>query len=826
MDYKGLSAVSAKERLFINGPNELPSAKPKSVLDIFAHVVKEPVFIMIIASGLLYLILGNTLEGIVLFSSTTIIILINFYQNRKTENALYALRKLSAPNAIVIRDGKEITIPAREVVVDDIMILNEGNKIAADAMLLEADNLETDESMLTGESAPVIKSGPDVGTAMVYAGTMVTHGRAKVKVIAIGRETKFGQIAVSLEEIVTDRTRLQKEIQALIKKLFLIAIVLIVVIVTAFYFLRGNFLESLLNGLSAAMAIMPEEFPVVLTVFLALGALRLSRVNVLTNKPSAIETLGSATVLCTDKTGTLTQNKMQVKIVYDGNTIYEESNLIASVSAIRQLMLTARRASVNSSADAMEKAIFAKCSELITDVNSPNLIKEYPLSHDLFAMTRVTEDGLGKAISAKGAPETIFTLCRLTPELAVGHHNAAQALARKGYRVIGVAYADAAIDILPDKQQDFQFKFLGLIAFEDPIRPEVPGAVKECAEAGIKVIMMTGDYPVTASSIALQINLPEGKIITGTELEAMTDDMLERVIGNVSVFARVVPEQKLRIVRALQSRNEVVAMTGDGVNDAPALKAAEIGIAMGGMGTDVAREASALVLLDDNFASVVAAIRAGRRIYDNLEKAMSYIIAVHIPIIGLTLIPAFFSSLPLLLFPLHIVFLELIIDPACSLAFEYEKEEAGIMKRAPRRPEDQFFGGRKIVFGVVQGLLLLGMVLSVYLLSDSEGHTEAEVRAIAFSALIVSNIFLILAGLSKTRSAFSVLMQSNYILLLIIVGASSILLAAISVPALQRIFGFEFPGYGHFVPSLLGAFICLVLFEGMKFVRMRRSNRS
>ena len=395
-------------------------------------------------------------------------------------------------------------------------------------------------------------------------------------------------------------------------------------------------------------------------------------------------------------------------------------------------------------------------------------------------------------------------------------------MADQGYRVIAVANVLINNNSLPEKQHDFNFNFLGLIGLEDPIRPEVPQAIQECITAGIKVIMITGDFPVTAKSIARQIGLSaEKELITGDELKKMNEEELKKRILNVNIFARVIPEQKLRIVQALKANNEIVAMTGDGVNDAPALKAAHIGIAMGNKGTDVAREASSLVLLDDNFASIVSAIRSGRRIFDNLQKAMAYIIAIHIPIIGLTLMPAFFPGLPLLLMPLHIVFMELIIDPVCSVAFESEQEEKNIMKRAPRNPKEQFFGGKKIILSVLQGLMLLVMVIAVYFLSIREGHSEGEVRAIAFSSLIIGNIFLILTNLSKTRSFISVITERNVAVMLILSAAIVMLLLIISIPSLQHIFNFGFPGYKHFVSSVSGATIILLILEAIKYFNAR-----
>ncbi len=831
---KGLSTAEAKAALQSHGFNELLTARPKNVLKIALEVVREPMFLLLISCGLLYMILGDYREGIIMLTTIFLIIFITFYQYRKTEKALDALRNLSSPRALVIRDGKELRISGREVVPGDLLVLNEGDRIPADAFLLESLNLTIDESLLTGESAPVTKltgAVPDEEKITVFSGTLVVQGNGLAEVTATGNRTAFGKIGVSLAAIQQEETQLQTEMKKLIRNLFLIGAVLSIAIVLLFYFTRGNFLQSLLNGLTAAMAILPEEFPVVLTVFLALGAWRLSRRNVLTRKSSAIETLGSATVLCSDKTGTITLNKMEVTVVYNGKDIYHSDVFSEHHALFYNLIKTASQASNEKPVDPMEIAIGELYDKLYdTGTSGAAFIREYPLSRELMAMTRVMQDPMGESspyqVYAKGAPETILKMCKLEAATQIQHEKVLKQLAAEGYRVIAVASAEHAPSSLPDEQEQFTFTFIGFVGLTDPVRPEVPQAIKDCYTAGIRVIMITGDYPVTAASIARSIGLaPEGEIISGEELVKMSDEELKVRIGRVTVFARVVPDQKLRIVEALKANNEIVAMTGDGVNDAPALKAAHIGVAMGMKGTDVAREASSLVLLDDNFTSIVAAIRLGRRIFDNLQKAMSYILAIHIPIIGLTLLPSFVSTLPLLLMPLHIVFMELIIDPVCSVAFESEQEEKGIMNRPPRKRDDRFFGSRKILQSFFSGLLLLLMVLFVYFFSIHEGHTEGEVRAIAFSALITGNIILILTNLSKSRTALAVLAEKNTALLIILGSAFIMLQLILFIPGLRKIFSFDFPGMSHFIPSFIGASLVLLILETVKYFKYRRKSK-
>lgn len=827
---KGLTNNDVNERLSAFGYNELPSEKPKNVLGIAMEVVKEPMFLLLISCGLLYIILGDINEGVILMSTIFIIIFITFYQYQKTEKALNALKNLSSPRALVLRNGIEIRIAGREVVPDDIVILNEGDRVPADGILVDTINLTIDESILTGESVPVLKSvHEDASNAhgLVYSGTLVIQGKGVAKILATGIHTEFGKIGRSLLSIEQQETGMQKEMKSLIRNLFILGAVICVVVVVAFYFVRGNFIHSLLNGLAATMAILPEEFPVVLTVFLALGAWRLSKKNVLTRKPSAIETLGSATVLCSDKTGTITQNKMEVGMVYNGNETFSKNEFLDHKDHIAELLNFAHQASQENSIDPMEKALKSANQLLNKNLDaSLQLLKEYPLTKSLLAMTRVLKDHVNNKtiVVTKGAPETIFKLCKLNAQDTEKYLNIVESFAEKGFRVIAVADSKFETTPLPDSQMDFEFQFKGLIGLEDPIRPEVPQAIKECNDAGVKVIMITGDFPTTAKSIAKQIGMKvDGTLMTGSELNMLSDEELKNSISSITIFARVVPEQKLRIVRALQANNEIVAMTGDGVNDAPAIKAANIGIAMGNKGTDVAREASSLVILDDNFASIVSAIRLGRKIFDNLQKAMSYIIAIHIPIIGLTLLPAFISTLPILLMPLHIVLLELIIDPVCSIAFEHEQEEKNIMNRKPRNPLVQFFGRHKIIGSVLQGLLVLAMTMTIYFLSIHEGHTNEEVRAIAFSSLVIGNVFLILTNLSKTRNVIKVITERNWAVWIILSIAIVMLLLIISIPFLQQIFSFEFPGYRHFVSSLIGASSVLLILETVKYLKNKKA---
>ena len=821
-EHQGLTTAEAQKKLSAIGYNELPATKAKNLWAITLEIIKEPLFILLLGCGTLYVLLGEYSEGIILLCWVFVIITITLIQQRKTEKSLEALRKLSSPMALVIRDGEPMRIFGREIVPEDLIVLHEGDRVPADAMLIESNHLVIDESLLTGESVPVIKS-LDSEQRELFSGTLVVQGSGLAQVSATGINTQFGKIGKSLASIEKNKTRLQVEVKLLIRNLFILGGFISLGVIAAFYVTRGNFLQALLNGLAAAMALLPEEFPVVFTIFMALGAWRLTKNNILTRTPSAIETLGSATVLCSDKTGTITQNKMEIAALFVHDKVIDKAQFTENKVQLQSLLETLANASEPEPIDPMERAIHSLTKEINTATHEFELVASYPLSKACFAMTRLLKNKQTDVNTAycKGAPEAIFELCKLSPTERAAQLTKVQLLASRGYRVLGAASSTTTIQ--PKNQAEFAFEFKGLVAFEDPIRPEVPRAIADCIAAGIEVIMITGDYPETAKSIATQIGLPHNdQVITGAELAKLSISELRAKIKEVQVFARIIPEQKLQLIQALKANGEIVAMTGDGVNDAPALKAADIGIAMGKKGTDVARESSALVLLDDNFASIVSAIRSGRRILDNLQKAMFYIIAIHIPIIGLVLLPSFISALPILLMPLHIVFMELIIDPVCSIAFESEREEKGIMNRPPRNVNARFFGVKKIIHSLFVGLLLLGVVFVVYFSSIDEGHTPAEVRAIAFSTLIIGNVFLILSTLSNTRSFIAVIKEKNMAMLVIMPLAFVVLLCTLTIPFLQRIFNFEFPGFQHLVPALLGALGLLLFLEGIKQITQRK----
>ena len=840
----GLSQQEVAERLSSEGYNELPTSQRRKALTIVYDIVREPMFLLLISGGIVYMLLGDIREALVLLGSIFVIMAITFYQEQKTERALEALRDLSSPRALVMRGGEQQRIAGREVVRDDIVILAEGDRVPADAVVLRSINLSVDESLLTGESVPVRKVPLEPSSTLpalgrpggddlpfVFSGTLITQGQGIAQVVATGTRTELGKIGKTLQTVEPEATRLQHETGRLVRLLALEGLILCALIVLLYGWLRGNWLNGLLAGITLAMSVLPEEFPVVLTVFLALGAWRIAQRHVLTRRTPAIETLGAATVLCVDKTGTLTRNQMAVRqlcvvgLTYDAN-VHEEQPL---PETFHELVEFSVLASQQNPFDPMERALRQMGERFLAHTEHLHrdwaLIREYPLSPQLLALSHVwkspEEDDY--VIAAKGAPEAILDLCHLNDERKEELFGQVRLMANEGLRVLGVAKAHFKQETsLPREQHAFHFEFVGLIGLADPVRPLVAEAMQECYTAGIRVVMITGDYPGTAQHIARQIGLkPLEAFITGPELEAMDEAELRERIKTVNIFARVVPSQKLRLVNALKANGEVVAMTGDGVNDAPALKSAHIGIAMGKRGTDVAREAAALVLLDDDFSSIVQAVKLGRRIYDNIRKAMIYILAIHVPIAGMSLLPLLFG-LPLVLMPVHIVFLELIIDPACSIIFEAEPANPNIMKRPPHAPDEPMFGRRTLVISLLQGASILLIVLAVFLIALSRGQDPQDARALTFTTLVIANLCLIFVNRSQSRSIIAMLRTPNAALWWITGSVVVALGLILYVPFFRDLFGFSLLHPIDLLICIGAALVSVLWFEGIKLIDRRR----
>ena len=833
----GLSQAEAQLRLETQGWNELPLQKKRSLLALVLEVVREPMFIMLIVAGSLYLLLGDASEALMLLGFVFVVMAITIIQSRRTERALDALRDLSSPRALVIRGGAHRRIPGREVVQGDLLVLAEGDRVPADAILRQGINLSADESLLTGESAPVRKSasatesklqrpgGEDLSS--LFSGTLVSAGQGVAEVASTGVRTELGRIGQALQQVKPEATSLQKDAARLVRMFALVGLAAFIVVVFAYAFTRGGGIaawkQGLLAGITMAMSILPEEIPVVLTIFLALGAWRISRKRVLTRRMAAVETLGKTTVLCVDKTGTLTLNRMTLKQVIAG----DHAALIAPETTslpgeLHVLVEYAILASARDPFDPMERALHAAGGRVLKESEHlhPNhsLVRAYPLGAGLAAVTQAWQSGQSSdvVIASKGAPEAIAKLCHMTAEQREAMLLQVATLASDGLRVLGVARGTMDKGQLPAAHGDLSLEFLGLLGFEDPLRPTVPAAVAECRTAGIRVVMITGDYALTAQSIARQAGLANCEnVLTGSDLDAISDEDLAVRVKEVGVFARVLPEQKLRIVKALKANQEVVAMTGDGVNDAPALKSAHIGIAMGGRGTDVAREAADLVLLDDDFASIVVAIGLGRRIFDNIRKAIAFTFAVHVPIVGLSILPVFFADWPLLLLPTHIVFLELIIDPSCSLVFEAEEAEANVMKRPPRNQRDRLFSLHTVGFAVLQGLSVLAVCVGVFLFAH-KSHAPEAARALTFVTLVTAFLVVLLANRSSTLTILEGLRAPNTALWLVLGGTAAILTLVLLSSSGQRLFHFAPIHTGDLLLSIATGLACTLWFEALK----------
>ncbi|KZC24539.1 ATPase [Rhodanobacter thiooxydans] len=795
----GLEPAEAARRLAEHGPNLLPGSAPRTLWSMVAGVLLEPMFLMLLVAGGLYLALGDRAEAAFLLSFVFVVIGITLAQEHKTQRALESLRELSAPRALVVRGGEEIRVPGREVVVGDLLVLHEGDRIAADAVLLDG-HLDVNESLLTGEAVPVTKlAGREAG--QLFASTVVTKGVGVAEVHAIAGATAVGRIGQALADTVEPVSGLQLASRRLIRNLTVGGLLLATAYALLGWLWDGHgLLESVLAGIALTMAILPEEIPVILTVFLALGAWRISKHKVLTRRVPAVEALGAISVLAADKTGTLTQNRMQVAELRLTDDSAHGEGATELPELFHELVEFAMLATPADPFDPMEKAIQQFGLHWLTDTEhvhaewAPEF--EYALSPDILAMTHVFRGDVRHAhlLATKGTPEAVIDLCHLPDAEAAAILRQVEAMAERGLRVLGVARGEWQGAAWPRSQHDFDFRFLGLVGFVDPPRPEVPAAIAECRGAGVRVIMMTGDHPATAQAIARQVGLSErAEVITGAELDALDDTALRERLRHVDLCARLKPEQKLRLVRLLREDGEVVAMTGDGVNDAPALKAADVGVAMGERGTDVAREAAALVLLDDSFASIVSAIRQGRRIYDNITKATRFVFAVHMPIIALALVPTLLHW-PVLLMPVHIVLLELLIDPACSVVYEADPAADDIMRRPPRAPSDSPFAAANLRHAVIQGLGFAAILLLGYGLLLDQGLDAAQSRSAVFIALVLGLFLLTLANRDLSRPALARLPARNPWLPRMFGAVALMLAAVVGLPFLRGVMGLAVPG--------------------------------
>lgn len=822
MSFQGLTESEVRRKLATDGENVIPSESAKSFGRQVINVLSEPMLILLVAAGAINFLLAEFLDAAMLMVTVVIVLGISIYQSRRAENALQALKELTAPSVRVIRDGIEKRVSSHELVVGDLLLLSEGDRICADARLKTATSFAVDESTVTGESVPVDKKPED----QLLSGTLVTRGHGRAIVEATGIQSQLGKIGKSLQEITLSRSRLQHDVDQLVRVIGVLGIITVIAVVTVYGSTRNNWLEGGLAGIAAAMALIPEEFPVILTLFLAIGAWRMSKSKVIARQPSAIEVLGSISVLCVDKTGTITENHMSVAEIQVSSTIFDLRSDVFDPGAIELLQIAALACPVHSY-DPMDIAFLeANIDRPVIEVGES--VVEYPVENSRLAFIHGWNFRNSILYAAKGAPETISQICKFSSEQHDDLITAVNLAADRGFRVLAVAkaYSDSSKQELTPIEQ-IKFDFLGLAFLQDPTREGVKASVYECRTAGIKTVMITGDHPNTAKSIAADIGLENiDSYLTGAAIDEMSDQALAQEISRYSIFARVRPEHKLRIVRALQASGNVVAMTGDGVNDAPALRAADIGIAMGGRGTDVAREAAALVITDDRFTSIVEGIKRGRVTYDNLQKAMSYVIAIHIPIFGLALLPIFSTNWPLILLPGLVAFHEVIIDPACSVVFEEEGADPRVMEEKPRSLTGKIFSRGEILLSIAQGLAVLISLTSLFLWANQTDRSEQEIRSLIFGALMISNIGLILTNRSRTLTILATFRErSNRTVKWILALAIILLLSLLNISHLRSLFDLGAIEMSDWALMFLFALVSLSWYEIYKFFAKSKLSR-
>lgn len=803
MDFRGLDPSDARRILEEEGENLLPQERSQPFFRKILSLLSEPMLFLLLGGGVLYFFLGDRSEGVILLSFVIVVLAMTYFQKRKTEQALTALAQVAAPRTTVIRGGVRMVIPVRQVVRGDLVVLSEGDRVPADLRLFEG-RLQADESILTGESLPVLKlpgsdnlpfgRPGDAASPFVFAGTMVTWGSGMALVQATGEKTAIGGIGGALSGITSTPSLLERDSARFIRIASLIGLALALVDFLLFRAVaHRDLLKSLLGGLALVMAILPEEIPVILTVFFALGSWRLARKNVLVKRMSAVEVLGAVTVLAVDKTGTLTENRMSLETAYVGEHVFQASDNASLPEDFHKIIEYAVLASSPQSEDPMDKAISSFGKRFLSGTEhlheSWNPVKVYSLEPPILAMARVFETSEERPFlfATKGAPESVLDLCHLPSEEVALLNLKVESMARQGFRVLGVATGRIATPSLPDNLHQVPFSFLGLLGFRDLPRKGVREAIGECQSAGIRVIMMTGDHPETARSVARAVGIPDRNLLTGATLDSLVDpDTIS--LKEISICARLRPEQKLRLVEILKKSGDIVAMTGDGVNDAPALKAANIGISMGRKGTDVARQAASLVLTEDSFLDLVEGLRMGRRIVDNITSAIRFAVAVHIPLVGLGLLAAVYGG-GLILTPVDIVLLQFVIDPSCSLLFEAEPEREGLMREPPHPPGRSPFEWGSLKGPLGQGLLITLIFLLAIEAFISFGWTREIIRTIVFISLVLSILLLILFSRKSDNRKIVNLRSDNPVFRKIFILVPFFLLLLYTVPFLRQNLG-------------------------------------
>ena len=776
------------------GQNALKYKQDNTVLDLLKKLVKEPMIILLLVAASIYFISGKTGDGIFLASAILVVSAISLFQDSRSRNALQKLKNLTQPNCKVIRNGKTEEIKSEDLVLGDSLIVEEGSSITADGIIVHSNDFSVNESILTGESFPVFKDKSKEDNS-IFKGTTVASGLAIVTITSIGNETKLGKIGVSLESIKEEKTPLELQINNFVKKLVIAGIIVFIIVWGINYFRSYNVLDSLLKALTLAMSILPEEIPMAFTSFMAIGAWRLMKMGIIVKQMKTVETLGSATVICTDKTGTITENKMSLAKVYSltSQKIVDPNKANNDEKALIKIAMWA---SEPIPFDPMEIALHSAYSDLHAEDERPEfkLVHEYPLGGKPPMMTHIFKNNSGKRIiAAKGAPEALMAISNLSKEEKQQIEEAILVITKDGYRVLGVAESDFEGTDFPETQQEFKFIFKGIVAFYDPPKKNINKVLEAFYKAGIAVKIITGDNAATTKAIAKQIAFKGfDQSLTGDELMKLSEEELKKSVMTTSVFCRMFPDAKLRIINALKANDQIVAMTGDGVNDGPALKAAHIGIAMGRKGTEIAKQAASLILLEDDLSKMVDAVAMGRKIYTNLKKAIQYIISIHIPIILTVFIPLVLGWIyPNIFSPVHIIFLELLMGPTCSIVFENEPMEKNTMSQNPRPFATSFFNWKELTTSVIQGLAITAGTLFAYQYSVYQAFDEAHTRTVVFTVLIVANIFLTLVNRSFYYSIFTTLKYKNSMVVIMIAITATITGLLLFVPPLTKFFQFE-----------------------------------
>ncbi len=825
-NFKGLSDEEVKLNREQFGSNTTEAETQNKFLEIVKNIVLEPMFVILVFVALVYFILGQYNEGIVMLVAICFVSGISLYQENKSRNAVDELKKLSSPTAKVIRNGITFEIPFESIVLHDLITVEDGNVIPADANILEAHDFTVNESILTGESLSVTKDLQEPNN-IIFQGTMVMTGSCIALVTAIGKTTSLGKIGQSLAGIEITQTPLQQQIKSFVRYMIAIGVVEFIIVWALNYYISKSILHGLLQGLTLAMSVVPEEIPVAFSTFMALGAYHLYKKKVIAKTPYTVETLGAATVICTDKTGTITENAMQLSAIYDTaeNKIYDYTKEPINFNLVLEYAMWA---SETNPFDNMERSIHKAYSSVVKEDMRPNysLVHEYPLGGKPPIMTHVFSDNKSiHIIACKGSVEGVLNQCKLSAEQKTDIQNKAKAFASQGFRVLAVARSNRELKNLPKSQQEFEFEFVGLIAFYDPPKKNMANTIQQFYNAGINVKMITGDYSETATAIASQIHLKNSSIVlTGNEVLAMNEQQLREKVSNVNIYARMFPDAKLKVIEALKANGEIVAMTGDGVNDGPALKAAHIGIAMGLRGSEIAKKASALILVDDDFSHMVDAVALGRRIYENLKKAIQYIISIHIPIILIV-------ALPLVLFwkfsdffsPIHVIFLELIMGPTCSIIFENEPIESNSMLKTPRKMSTTFFSFQELALSIFQGLAITSGCLGIGYFFMMNNHNEAEVRTIIYSTLIFSNLFLTLVNRSFYYSILTTIQYKNKLIPIILLISLIVLFLSIYLPPIRNLFEFVELPITDLILCFGIAFVSVIWVEIYKFVKNKNT---